>query len=219
MLLPSNASRLVRLHRLAALMAVPDDSEKPLSASAVRALLKRDDIGGHEILQQEDPYSEILIQSISFYGGEYLVSPGSGEHTVGDVENLADALFREDGMPKGVSGPARQLIQGLLTVSNLVLTRAGLVRGARPGRAPGTPIDVPSAARLDDLAQCAFLSLAELEAHGAWLHMVVDTFALDPGELTDPCDDDMAEDRLIESRRLSSGCQTATNWSYLSTYC
>lgn len=210
MLLPSNASRLVRLHRLAALgMAVPDDSEKPLSASAVRALLKRDDIGGHEVLQQEDPYSEILIQSISFYGGEYLVSPGSGEHTVGDVENLADAVFREDGMPKGVSGPARQLIQGLLTVSNLVLTRAGLVRGARPGRAPGTPIDVPSAARLDELAQCAFLSFADLEAHGAWLHMVVDTFALDPGELVDPCDDDMAEDRLIETPflRLSDGYQ------------
>ena len=86
-----------------------------LSASAVRALLKRDDIGGRAFLQQEDPYSEILIQSISFYGGEYLVSPGSGEHTVGDVENLADAVFREDGIPKGVRGPARQLIQGLLT--------------------------------------------------------------------------------------------------------
>lgn len=210
MLLPSNASRLVRLHRLAALgMAVPDGSEKPLSASAVRALLKRDDIGGQDVLQQEDPYSEILIQSISFYGGEYLVSPGSGEHAVGDVENLADAVFREDGMPKGVRGPARQLIQGLLTVSNLVLTRAGLVRGARPGRVPGAPIDVPSAARLDELAQCAFVSFADLEAHGAWLHMVVDTFALDPGELTDPCDDDMAEDRLIETPflRLSDGYQ------------
>lgn len=210
MLLPSNASRLVRLHRLGALgMAVPDDSEKPLSASAVRALLKRDDLGGRDVLQQEDPYSEILVQSISFYGGEYLVSPGSGEHAVGDVENLADAVFREHGMPKGLRGPARQLVQGLLTVSNLVLTRAGLVRGARPGRAPGTPIDVPSAARLDELAQCAFLSHAELEAHGAWLPMVVDTFALDPGELTDPCDDDMAEDRLIETPflRLPGGYQ------------
>lgn len=210
MLLPSNASRLVRLHRLAALgMAVPDDSEKPLSASAVRALLKRDDIGGYEILQQEDPYSEILIQSISFYGGEYLVSPGSGEHTVADVENLADAVFREDGMSKGLRGPARQLIQGLLTVSNLVLTRAGLVRGARPGRGPGAPMDVPSAARLDGLAQCAFLSFADLNAHGPWLRMVVDTFALDPGELTDPCDDDMAEDRLLETPflRLSDGYQ------------
>ena len=210
MLLQSNASRLVRLHRLAALgMAIPDDSDKPLSASAVRALLKRDDIGGPEALQQEDPYSEILVQSISFYGGEYLVSPGSGEHTVCDVEDLADAVFREDEMPASLRGPARQLIQGLLTISNLVLTRAGLVRGARPGRGPRTPIDVPSAARLDELAQCAFLSFADLESHGAWLPMVVDTFALDPGQLTDPCDDDMAEDRLIETPflRLSDGYQ------------
>ncbi len=210
MLLPSNASRLVRLHRLAALgMAIADDSQRPLSSSAVRALLKRDDIGGSGILRQEDPYSEVLIQSISFFGGEYLVSPGSGEHTVGDVENLADAVFREDGMPKDLRGPARQLIQGLLTVSNLVLTRAGLARGARPVRAPGTPIDVPSAARLDELAQSAFLSHADLEAHGAWLHMVVDTFALDPGELTDPCDDDMTEDRLLETPflRLPDGYQ------------
>ena len=210
MLLPSNASRLVRLHRLAALgMAVDDDSQKPLSSSTVRALLKRDDIGGSEILRQEDPYSEVLIQSISFFGGEYLVSPGSGEHTVGDVENLADAVFREDGMPTDLRGPARQLIQGLLSVSNLVLTRAGLARGARPARAPGTPIDVPIAARLDELAQCAFLSHADLEGHGAWLHMVVETFALDSGELADPCDDDMTEDRLLEAPflRLEDGYQ------------
>lgn len=210
MLLPSNASRLVRLHRLAALgMAIADDSQRPLSSSAVRALLKRDDIGGSGILRHEDAYSEVLVQSISFFGGEYLVSPGSGEHTVGDVENLADAVFREDGMPQNLRGPARQLIQGLLTVSNLVLTRAGLARGARPVRAPGTPIDVPSAARLNELAQSAFLSHADLEAHGAWLHMVLDTFALDPGELTDPCDDDMTEDRLLETPflRLPDGYQ------------
>jgi hypothetical protein len=39
--------------------------------------------------------------------------------------------------------------------------------------------------------------------------MVVDTFALDPGELADPCDDDVAEDRLIETPflRLSDGYQ------------
>ena len=150
MLLPSNASRLVRLHRLAALgMAIADDSQKPLSSSTVRALLKRDDIGGSRITRQEDPYSEILVQSMSFFGGEYLVSPGSGEHTVGDVENLADAAFREDWMPKDLRVPMRQLIQGLLTVSNLVLTRSGLARGARPGRAPRTPVEVPSAARLN----------------------------------------------------------------------
>lgn len=219
-LLPSNASRLVRLHRLAALeMALADDSLKPLSSSAVRALLKRDDIGGSGILHLEDPYSEILIQSNSFYGGEYLVSPGSGEHTVSDVENLADAAFREDWMPKDLRGPVRQLIQGLLVVSNLVLTRAGLTRGTRPGRDPRTPMDVPSAARLDELAQAAFLSHDDLEAHGAWLQMVVDTFALDPGELTDPCSGDFMKERLLETPflRLPDGYQVVVPLDLLLT--
>lgn len=220
MLLPSNASRLVRLHRLAALgMAIADNSLKPLSSSAVRALLKRDDIGGSTILHQEDRYSEVLIQSITFFGGEYLVSPGSGEHTVGDVENLADAAFREDCMSKDLRGPVRQLIQGLLAVSNLVLTRAGLTRGTRPGRAPGPPIEVPSAARLEELAQCAFLSHQDLEAHGAWLRMVVDTFALDPGELTHPCAGDVMEDRLVEMPflRLPGGYQVVVPLDLLLT--
>ena len=220
MLLPSNASRLLRLHRLAALgMAIADDSLRPLSSSAVRALLKRDDIGGSALRHQEDQYSEVLIQSITFFGGEYLVSPGSGEHTVGDVENLADAAFREDWMSKDLRSPLRQIVQGLLTVSNLVLTRAGMHRGTRPGRAPGTPIEVPSAARLEELAQFAFLSHHDLEAHGAWLPMVVDTFALDPGELTYPCADNVMEDRLVETPflRLPGGYQVVVPLDLLLT--
>lgn len=220
MLMPSNASRLVRLHRLAALgMAIADGSQKPLSSSTVRALLKRDDIGGSGIASQEDPYSEVLVQSMSFFGGEYLVSPGTGEHTVGDVENLADAVFREDWTPKELRVPMRQLIQGLLTVSNLVLTRAGLPRGTRPGRAPGTPIEVPSATRLNELGQAAFLTHGDLEAHGPWLRMVVDTFALNPGDLTDPCDDDVVEDRLLKMPflRLPDGYQVAVPLDLLLT--
>lgn len=212
MLLPSNASRLVRLHRLAALgMALANDSQKPLGSSTVRALLKRDDIGGGQITLQEDPYSEILIQSMSFFGGEYLVSPGSGEHTVSDVENLADAAFREDWMPNELRVPVRQLIQGLLTVSDLVLTRASLTRGTRAGRAPRTPVDVPGATRLRQLGQCAFLSHQDLDAIGPWMRMVVDTFALNPGDLTDPCDDDVVDDRLVEMPflRLPNGYQVA----------
>lgn len=220
MLMPANASRLVRLHRLAALgMAIGDDSRKPLSSSAVRALLKREDIGGADIARQEDPYSEVLIQSMSFFGGEYLASPGSGEHTFADVENLADAAFRENWMPNDLRGPVRQLIQGLLTVSNLVLTRAGLTRGTRPVRSPRAPVDVPNAARLEELAQAAFVSLEDLQAHGAWLHIVVDTFALDPGELTEPCDDDVMEDRLLEMPflRLQDGYQVAVPLDLLLT--
>jgi hypothetical protein len=79
MLLPENASRLLRLHRLAALgMALADNGASPLSPSAVRSILKWEDIAGPSVLAQEDPYSDVLIQSTSYFGGPYLVlSPAS----------------------------------------------------------------------------------------------------------------------------------------------
>lgn len=196
-----------------------DQTKRPLSSSAVRALLKRDDIGGPHIASQEDPYCEVLVQSISFFGGDYLVSPGFGEGTVGDVENLADAAFRSDWMPQELRVPALHLIQGLLIVSNLVLTRAGLSRGTLPGRAPGGPIEVPSASRIEELARAAFVSHDDLESHSVWLPTVVDTFALDPGQLTEPCDDAITEDRLFETPflRVEGGYQVTVPLDLLLT--
>ena len=210
MLLPENASRLVRLHRLAALgMALDDKQTSSIGPNAVRSLLRTDDIGGPGILAQEDPYSEVLVQSISFYGGPYLVSPGSGEHTVADLENLLDAAFREQWMPDNLQGPAKQLVLGLLTISDIVLKRADLARGTLPGGSARTPVYVPGSNRLKELSQAAFLSNDELDAHSDWLRMVVDTFALDPGELVDPCAGDITDDRLYTHPflRLSTGYQ------------
>ena len=208
MLLPGNASKHVRLHRLAALgMALPDQGAAPASSSAVRSLLKRDDIGGQAILMQEDPYSEVLIQSISFFGGDYLVSAGAGEHTVGDLENLLDAMFREPWMPDEMGKPARQLVQALLRVSDIVLTRAGLRRGTPPNGSPRTPVEVPGAKGLETLAEAAFVSNDDLDDDGGWLRMVVDTFAIDPGGLADPCANDITDDRLCVAPflRLNDG--------------
>ena len=208
MLLPENASRLVRLHRLAALGMALDDKRAPsMSSSAVRSLLKTEDIGGPGILAQEDPYSEVLVHSVTFLGGPYLVSPESGEHTVADLENLIDAAFRERWMPDDLRTPTRQLIRGLLTVSDMVLSRAGLARGTLPSGSARTPVDVPGAARLEELSRAAFISNDELDAHGDWLRMVIDTFALDPSELADPCPDDIFDDQLYVTPflRLSAG--------------
>lgn len=197
MLLPGNASRLVRLHRLVALgMALPDNGAKLASPSAVRGVLKHEDFAAPSVLMQEDPYSEVLVQSVSFFGGPYLVSGGTGEHAVTDVESLIEAAFREKWMPEEIRGPARQLVQGLLTISDIVLRRANLSRATAPGRSPGTPVEVPGAAHLERLAEATFLSNSDLRKHGAWLPMVVDTFALDPGELSEPCGADLTDDRL-----------------------
>lgn len=208
MLLPANASRHVRLHRLAALgAALPNHRAAPASPSAIRSFLKRDDIGGQAILAQEDPYSEVLIQSISFFGGNYLVSAGAGEHAVADLENLLDAMFREPWMPDDMGKPARQLVQALLAISDLVLKRAGLKRGTAPGGSPRTPVDVPGAKGLKSLVDATFISNDEIDRYGLWLRMVVDTFAIDPGSLADPCADDITDDRLYEAPflRLNDG--------------
>jgi len=177
-------------------MALPDQGKAPVSPSAVRSLLKRDDIGGKAVLMQEDPYNEVLIQSITFFGGPYLVSVGAGEHTVADLENLLDALFRDSWMPDDMGKSARQLVQGLLTISDMILKRAGLERRTPPGGSPRTPVEVPGANGLGTLTEATFISNDDLDAHGDWLRMVVDTFAIDPGDLVDPCADDITDDRL-----------------------
>ncbi|MFZ2240183.1 MAG: hypothetical protein WAV90_11630 [Gordonia amarae] len=123
------------------------------------------------------------------------------------MENLIDGLFRNPPMPDEVRKPARDLIQGLLVVSNMVLRRAGLTRGTPPGVTPRTPMHIPGANGLRRLEQATFISNAELDAYGSWLRTVVDTFALDPGELTEPCTDDITDDRLYVSPflRLDDG--------------
>ncbi|MCW2165030.1 hypothetical protein B0I12_002185 [Microbacterium hydrothermale] len=197
MLLPANAARNVRLHRLAALgMAMRDNDARAISPSGARAILKKDDIGGPSILMLEDPYSEVLVQSVSFTGGPYLVSGGSGEHVISDLEILIDASFRDNWMPDELRVPARQLVQGLLTVSDIVLRRAGLGRGTGPAGRAGAPMEVPGAAKLKVLTDATFITNQELDAHGTWLRMVVDTFAIDAGQLDAPCQDDYTDDRL-----------------------
>lgn len=208
MLLPANISRHVRLHRLAALgMAMGDNGTMSVSPSALRSILKKDDIGGPRILMLEDPYSEVIVQSVSFSGGPYLVSGGSGEHTISDLENLIDAAFRDRWMPDELRTPAHQLIQGLLIVSDIVLTRAGLTRGTTPAGSARTPMDVPGASRLKELTDATFISNEELDARSNWLRLVVDTFALDPGQLHDPCEEDYTDDRLYTTPflRLADG--------------
>lgn len=197
MLLPENASKHLRLHRMAALgMALGNQQMSAASSSAIRALLKIDDISGPDVLREEDPYSDVLVQSIDFAGGPYLVSSGSGDHTTADVRNLIDAMLRERWMDDDLYQPAFRLVHSLLIVSDLVLRRAGLQRGTLPRSTARTRVDVPGAARLKELASAAFISSDDLDSYGPWLRIVIDTFALDPGTLTEPCDDDITDDRL-----------------------
>lgn len=208
MLLPENASRHLRLHRLAALGMTLEDRKIPAaSPSAVRAMLKMEDIGGAHLLQHEDPYSDVLVQSIDFPGGPFLVSSGSGDHTVSDVRNLIDALVRERWTDGDLHQSAFRLVQSLLITSNLVLKRAGLQRGTLPLGSAQTPVTVPGAARLAELVSATFISNDDLDSYGPWLRATIDTCALDPAALREPCRNSITDDRLHESPflRMNNG--------------
>lgn len=105
-------------------------------------------------------------------------------------------MLRERWMDNDLYQPAFRLVHSLLIVSDLVLRRAGLQRGTLPRGSARTPLDVPGAVRLKELASAAFISSDDLDSYDPWLRMVIDTFALDPGTLTEPCDDDLTDNRL-----------------------
>ena len=187
MLLPENASKLIRLRRLAALgVMIGDEGKRKIPLKTVEKLLKRDAIGGWQILLKEDPYSEVLVQSMNFFGGSYLLSPGAGEHTIVDLENLCHAYFRDEWMSKELQNRVGPLVGGLLIISDIVLKRAGLKRGTLPvTNEMRGPIHIPDKSKLGKLTKATFLSHEDLKEHGEWLLAVVDSLALDPGQLDD----------------------------------
>lgn len=198
MLLPENASKSVRLQRMAALGAsLADRQQPPLSPSTVRGLLKLPDIGGADVLMLEDPYSEPFIRSVSFYGGSYLVSGGSAEHLVSDLEGLLEAAFKGAWLPGDLKLDLEHLVIGLLSVSDYVLRRGGLRRGTPPGGIPRSAVTVPGAARLRALEDATFLSIEQIESASRWLLPLLDDLSMSAGDLGDPCGDDYVDDRLF----------------------
>lgn len=187
MLLPENASKLIRLRRLSALgVMIGDEGKRKVPLKTVEKLLKKDAIGGGGITLHEDPYSEVLVQSMNFFGGSYLLSPGVGEHTIADLENLCYAYFRSEWVSKELQNSVGSLVKGLLIVSDIVLKRAGLGRGTLPvTNEMRGPIHIPNKSELKQLTKATFLSHQDLEKHGEWLFAVVDSLALDPGQLDD----------------------------------
>ena len=69
---------------------------------------------------------------MNFFGGSYLLSPGVGEYTIADLENLCYAYFRSEWVSKELQNSVGSLVKGLLIVSDMVLKRAGLGRGTLP---------------------------------------------------------------------------------------
>lgn len=151
-LIPENISRLVRLHRLAAIGAsLPRRPNAPaLSASQLRKLLLR-----HEVtaaISEEDPYDDLYIGEIPFFNGPFRVIQGLTSRSAHTLRLMLDTIFRSTSrMPVEFQRKARPVASLILALSERICHIAGLERGLLPQTQPKTTILVPSRSRLDVL--------------------------------------------------------------------
>lgn len=163
-LLPANASALGRLE-LAATVAnclPPRGATSAMSVGRLRTALNSAPIT--TTLSDDGRFDELLVESLSFHGGSYLVSSGLGREAVYVVERLLHSIFFA-----GPEFPDRAFREEALTfctaglrVSDLVLTGARLPRHALPEGDVGDPIVSGRPGRLEELRKAVRFSEAEL---------------------------------------------------------
>jgi hypothetical protein len=208
-LMPDNAPHLLRLQRLAAAGAAlahvtPAQGVTP---TKLRSLLRRQDFGGQEVLSQEDPYDEVLVQGLTFYGGSYLVSPGMAEGLVTATEDLLRAIFSSRALPQEFQEKVYIAARTALTISDRIYRRVGLTRGTKASKYRTAPLVVPSAARLAELVSAVTFTPAQLQAilpEEAQM-LLREEFVIAPAQLDRPCENDWLDDRLFIRPCLLSG--------------
>lgn len=166
-LVPSNASRLIRLNQLAAAIAsrpIVADLAK-ISAGGLKRLARSEALsrlGAHLEDRVFAPFSECVL----FFGGDYVVLPGLQEHATFIVKAIATGMFLSQDKFEDQDFATRcyQMLRGVLAVSNELVRRAGIPRNTPAQVANFSTIMVPDASEVDRLAGCVVFKRDELEA-------------------------------------------------------
>lgn len=166
-IMPENAERAIRLEALAHVVAsIPNKEKKPsISIKQLRKLCNSYPIGEGYIAQQEDPFESIFTEAFTFYGGSYVVFPGSVAEMPYILRQLARALFHHN---KPITDhqfleDARGLIKSVLVISNEIAHRAGLYRGVEPHINQGNDVLIPPSAKFGRLKKAVTFSKTELD--------------------------------------------------------
>lgn len=165
-LLPENASQILRLealgHVAAALLSGED---KPLiTESKLRSLLNTGDFAkSFQLL--EDPILSPFTESIGFISGSFLILPGLDKEISFVLRNLLKAIFlhRVPLSNREFVRRAGTLTAAVLTLSDAVISRAGLRRGTPPFSRHHGPVTVPSRNELRRLARTTIFQDDELQ--------------------------------------------------------
>lgn len=166
-LIPSNADRVFRLHRVAAAVAQrpPQKSASRVSRHRLDDLVNRPPVVDGWTRSQEDPFEEAWTESVGFFGGNYVVLNGLEAGSAHLMRALTRAIFHTDtAWPEGFLATTSQVIGSALSLSDETCRRAGLQRGLPPMPAPSKPTYIPGSETLARLKHAVTFSSAELSA-------------------------------------------------------
>jgi hypothetical protein len=151
-LLPENADHLLRLERLAVVVASlparPGESLPRMSVQRWRALLNTPPVAGDAIVAAEDAFSQPFTDSIMCPSGAFTVLSGSVAGEVDVIRGIVDALLaRDTDVSPEFASECAAVTTAVLALSDRIVRWAGLVRGTLPIPGKSQPCLVPNAER------------------------------------------------------------------------
>lgn len=166
MLLPQNADQLVRLEMAAEIAAsLSAEAGKPqMTAEQWRTFVNTSSLVG-EFAYDEDPATGLFTKTVSYHGGAFVILPGLEIDPASAVTTLIKAI--EGGPPfpdVTFARGARTVISAVLTLSDEVARRAGLVRGMPAVHETTKDALIPDAQRFEALKHAATFTRAEVVA-------------------------------------------------------
>jgi hypothetical protein len=202
-LVPENADHLLRLERLAGVVAAlseqASEGRPRMSAGRWRSLINSPPIADAALVSAEDSFEEPYTESIAFFGGSYTVMAGLATGSVRIARRITEAIFQmEPAMDLSFSAECSLLTRSVLSLSKVVTTRGGLPRGVAPVPGKGRPAVVPAADTFARLKRAVRLTGEELEhSLGVDLSRSLQPFLVQPGDLPPPELDREPSDRLV----------------------
>jgi len=135
-LLPANADHAMPLdaiaHAVTSQKYVPHQPE--ISLKRLKQICNSSAIAGGPIGLSQDPSEQMFTEAFTFEGGSYIVFPGIVDDATYVLRNLTKAIFlsRESPFPQEFIQKSRTLTTAILTLSDLIASKADVKRGIDP---------------------------------------------------------------------------------------
>jgi hypothetical protein len=206
-LLPENADHLLRVERLAGIVAslpISPEHAPQMSAGHWRTILNAAPVADSFVVMNEDPFEEPYTGSISFYGGGYTVLPGLATGAVRIARRLTEAVFAlAPAMDRDFANACGRLTRGVLVLSDRVAARAGLARATAPIASKDDVAVVPAGPRFTDLKGAVRWRWSDLDQMlGRDIAASLRDLAVAPGQLPAPRVDTSFDDQPAVLRPL-----------------